>query len=567
MIPESTRVVSFVARSLDRLRGLRPIPDRRRRRAPGPARCVDRRGAATRSSAAGWTSRSTTRITRRTCWRSGRRRPRSALVPGRGVAGDGGRGPGRQRLARRAGPAYPVARSLLEAMAAGCVVLASDTEPHRQVITPGRDRPAGRRPATPTPWRGRCWPCWTTRPPTDRSATPRRRWSASDTARTRASLGSPSDSTPWPPPKGGWSMNVLFIHDAFPAQFGRLGLELTRRHGWRCSFLVQSLSSCPTPTPEMLRDPRAAPDAHDGRAQDRRGHPLAADLRAVPRAVPIGPRRDPGQAAAPPRPGRRPRRPGRTDAVPPRRCSTARSSIIANTTSRPAIATSRTGSTCRPPSRPRSSRAASTRRPWRRWSTATPATRRRDGRSRRSRERFHPKIEVHFDGIETELYQPGPAPRRIGDGVDPGGDAGRHVRLARAGVDPRLRPVHEGRRPDRPGPHRRALRRRRRRGDPLRLGQAPHRHAELQAVGAEPGELRPVAVPLPRADPARATGRHPADQRPAHLPDCAVRALVVADERDGQRLRGAGLGHPAGARGDPTRARTAWSSRSSTSSA
>ena len=48
-------------------------------------------------------------------------------------------------------------------------------------------------------------------------------------------------------------MKVLFIHDAFPAQFGRLGLELTRRHGWPCSFLVQSLSSCPTPTPEMLR--------------------------------------------------------------------------------------------------------------------------------------------------------------------------------------------------------------------------------------------------------------------------------------------------------------------------
>ena len=47
-------------------------------------------------------------------------------------------------------------------------------------------------------------------------------------------------------------MNVLFIHDAFPAQFGRLGLELSRRHGWRCSFLVQSLSSCPTPSREML---------------------------------------------------------------------------------------------------------------------------------------------------------------------------------------------------------------------------------------------------------------------------------------------------------------------------
>ena len=26
--------------------------------------------------------------------------------------------------------------------------------------------------------------------------------------------------------------------------------------------------------------------------------------------------------------------------------------------------------------------------------------------------RFHPKIEVHFDGIDTELYRPGPAPRR-----------------------------------------------------------------------------------------------------------------------------------------------------------
>jgi glycosyltransferase involved in cell wall biosynthesis len=47
-------------------------------------------------------------------------------------------------------------------------------------------------------------------------------------------------------------MHVLFIHDAFPAQFGRLGLELAGRYGWRCSYLVQSVSSCPTPTPRML---------------------------------------------------------------------------------------------------------------------------------------------------------------------------------------------------------------------------------------------------------------------------------------------------------------------------
>ena len=48
-------------------------------------------------------------------------------------------------------------------------------------------------------------------------------------------------------------MHVLFIHDAFPAQFGRLALELTKRYGWQCSFLVEDLSRCPTPTPEMLQ--------------------------------------------------------------------------------------------------------------------------------------------------------------------------------------------------------------------------------------------------------------------------------------------------------------------------
>jgi glycosyltransferase involved in cell wall biosynthesis len=33
---------------------------------------------------------------------------------------------------------YPVARSLLEAMATGCVVIASDSDPHREVIVPGQ---------------------------------------------------------------------------------------------------------------------------------------------------------------------------------------------------------------------------------------------------------------------------------------------------------------------------------------------------------------------------------------------------------------------------------------------
>jgi glycosyltransferase involved in cell wall biosynthesis len=48
-------------------------------------------------------------------------------------------------------------------------------------------------------------------------------------------------------------MHVLFIHQAFPAQFGRLALELTRRHGWKCRFLIHHLSSCPLPSPEMLQ--------------------------------------------------------------------------------------------------------------------------------------------------------------------------------------------------------------------------------------------------------------------------------------------------------------------------
>jgi glycosyltransferase involved in cell wall biosynthesis len=36
------------------------------------------------------------------------------------------------------GRSYPVARSMLEAMSAGCVVLASDNPPNRECITPGQ---------------------------------------------------------------------------------------------------------------------------------------------------------------------------------------------------------------------------------------------------------------------------------------------------------------------------------------------------------------------------------------------------------------------------------------------
>jgi glycosyltransferase involved in cell wall biosynthesis len=48
-------------------------------------------------------------------------------------------------------------------------------------------------------------------------------------------------------------MRVLFLHQAFPAQFGRLALDLTRRYGWECRFLVEAVADCPTPSPEMLQ--------------------------------------------------------------------------------------------------------------------------------------------------------------------------------------------------------------------------------------------------------------------------------------------------------------------------
>src|SRR5262249_40425648 len=47
-------------------------------------------------------------------------------------------------------------------------------------------------------------------------------------------------------------MHVLFIHRAFPAQFGRLALELTARYGWKCTCMFQHLSRCPSPSRPML---------------------------------------------------------------------------------------------------------------------------------------------------------------------------------------------------------------------------------------------------------------------------------------------------------------------------
>jgi glycosyltransferase involved in cell wall biosynthesis len=88
------------------------------------------------------------------------------------------------------------------------------------------------------------------------------------------------------------SLRVLFVHRAFPAQFGRLAAELTRRYGWRCHFLVEHLSHCPPPSAEMLRDldvrqwPRTADRRPDAQTPWPQTHGQALECaRAVFEAV------------------------------------------------------------------------------------------------------------------------------------------------------------------------------------------------------------------------------------------------------------------------------------------
>jgi glycosyltransferase involved in cell wall biosynthesis len=214
-------------------------------------------------------------------------------------------------------------------------------------------------------------------------------------------------------------MHILFIHDAFPAQFGRLGLELKERYGWRCSFLVQSLSSCPTPTPEMLR----SLEIHQ--------LPLAAEHRSnegVPWPQIFGRYLEQCQSvyeALRARPELRP------DLVVAHGGRGAPTLFLRDVLDCPIInyceyyfATSHRDISYRidlPPAEPAPFFPRSINAPtlvslvdcdggysathWQKESF--PA-------------RFHSKIEVYFDGIDTVLYRPGPAPRRIGETVIPG---------------------------------------------------------------------------------------------------------------------------------------------------
>ncbi|MGO8898501.1 MAG: glycosyltransferase [Isosphaeraceae bacterium] len=209
-------------------------------------------------------------------------------------------------------------------------------------------------------------------------------------------------------------MHVLFLHDAFPAQFGRLGLELKRRHGWKCSFLVQSLSSCPTPTTEMLQE------------LDLHQLPLTAEHRSkegIPWPQIFGMYLEQCQSvfnALRARPDLKP------DLVVAHGGRGAPTLFLKDLLDCPIInyceyyfATSHRDISYRidlPPAEPAPFFPRCINAPtlaslvdcdagysathWQKQSF--PA-------------RFHSKIEVYFDGIDTELYRPGAAPRRIGE--------------------------------------------------------------------------------------------------------------------------------------------------------
>jgi glycosyltransferase involved in cell wall biosynthesis len=137
-VPDETRVVSFVARSLDRLRGFDRFLTVANAllRARADVLCVVvgdpivRRGLDVefhnRDYPAHLMAQQPPSDPKR-FWFLGPAAP--AIVADVLAASDLHVAPGRD---------YPVARSLLEAMAAGCVVLASDTVPHREFVATGR---------------------------------------------------------------------------------------------------------------------------------------------------------------------------------------------------------------------------------------------------------------------------------------------------------------------------------------------------------------------------------------------------------------------------------------------
>jgi glycosyltransferase involved in cell wall biosynthesis len=208
-------------------------------------------------------------------------------------------------------------------------------------------------------------------------------------------------------------VNVLFIHDAFPAQFGRLALELTQTRAWKCRFIVQSLSSCPTPTPEMLKalQVNLVPKSAEHRSSDGipwpqiYGHYLD-QCQTIHDAV---------KAMPHPRP----------DLVVAHGGRGAPSLFLREVLDCPIViyceyyfARSHRDISYRidlPPAEPAPFFPRSINAPTLATLVDCDAGYSATQWQRQSfPEKFHSKIEVYFDGIDTALYRPGAAPRQIG---------------------------------------------------------------------------------------------------------------------------------------------------------
>lgn len=208
-------------------------------------------------------------------------------------------------------------------------------------------------------------------------------------------------------------MNVLFVHRAFPAQFGRLALELTERYGWKCHCLVDHLSGCPTPSPAMLEKVQVIqlPSAAERLARkvspwpQRFGHTLEVG-EAVFQAVKARPELRPdlviGHGGLAPTLFLR----DLLDCPLVDFCEYYFATDHRDLTYRIDLGPVETA-----PFFPRCINAATVLNLVEADAAFTPSEWQRQSFP----ERFHHKIEVHADPIDTHLYHPGEVPRRIGE--------------------------------------------------------------------------------------------------------------------------------------------------------
>ena len=233
-------------------------------------------------------------------------------------------------------------------------------------------------------------------------------------------------------------MHILFVHQNFPAQFGHIARHLIRTRGWTCTFV----SKTPAGEVDGIRKIEYTTSGR-GAGDDAL---LQPDVRERDLACPRRLRGVQGAARPAARPDRRPQR-VRVDAVPARALSRRpdrqllRVSII--------IRTSRTW-TSAPSSRRTELDFLRARARNAMLLLDLENCRRGYSPTRFQRELFpevyRPKIDVIFDGIETEIFR-----RR--QGVPAGSatgsirpiDADRDLRQPRVRVDARVRHLHESR--------------------------------------------------------------------------------------------------------------------------